>query len=234
MLHLLHLLLHPLKVLWTERLDLFWPIWIASTAIGVVLVIWVVPQRKSIPLDSIQPRRHDWSRVDILAVAFLSLFLACYIAGSLAWEDFTYYDNSHFTNGTLIGHDIHIQIAPKSSRFFPLGHQEFNPIRHVTSSVTGYHALGIVQLLLLCAIFLVFAEELSIKSRVALITLALITPSIVISFSGLIYHEWNVIFLLVCLDFTRTDELNSYRQEVNESLFLFYPRPSILDGYSRT
>ena len=114
MFHHLHHLLHPLKVIWGERIALFWPIWIAITAIGVILVIWLVPQRKSVRLDSIQSRRHDWSRAAILSVAVLSLFLACYIAGSLVWEDFTYYDNSHFTNGTLAGHDIPRQISPES------------------------------------------------------------------------------------------------------------------------
>ena len=199
MLHHLHHLLHPLKVLWRERIDLFWPIWSAITAISVMLVIWVVPGKKSVPLDSIRSRRHDWSPTAILAVTFLCLFLACYIAGSLVWEDFTYYDNSHFTNGTLAGHDVHIQISPEAGRFFPLALQEFSLVRHVTSSVIGYHALPIVQLLLLTGILLVLDEELSIKARVALITLALVTPSILISFSGLIYMEWNVIFCLVCL-----------------------------------
>src|ERR1700685_1500321 len=199
MFHHLHHLLHPLKVIWGERIALFWPIWIAITAIGVILVIWLVPQRKSVRLDSIQFRRHDWSRAAILSVAVLSLFLACYIWGSLVWEDFTYYDNSHFTNGTLAGHAIPRQISPESGRFWPLGHQEFNLIRHVTRSVLGYHALHIVQLLLLRGILLVFDEELSIKDCVALIILALITPSILISFSGLIYAEWNIIFWLVCL-----------------------------------
>jgi hypothetical protein len=52
---------------------------------------------------------------------------------------------------------------------------------------------------LLCGILLVFDEELSIQARVALITLVLITPSIMISFSGLIYPEWNVVFLFLCL-----------------------------------
>ena len=50
MLHHLHHLLHPLKVLWRERIDLFWPIWSAITAISVMLVIWVVPGKKSVPL----------------------------------------------------------------------------------------------------------------------------------------------------------------------------------------
>jgi hypothetical protein len=202
MLHFLHHLFHPLKVLWRERIDLFWPIWIATTAVAVLLVIWVMPGRESIPWDSIPPRSHGWSRGAILAVTFLVLFLACFIAGSLVWEDFTYYDNSHFTNGTLIGKDIPLQILPGNGRFFPLCHQEFNLIRHATSSVIGYHALHIVQLVFLCGILLVFDEELSVQTRVALITLSLITPSILISFSGLIYSEWNVVFWLVCLAFS--------------------------------
>ena len=178
---------------------MFWPIWIATTALAAVVVIWVVPEKKSIPKDSLRSLRHTWSLEAILAVTFLAMLLACYIAGSLVWEDFTYYDNSHFTNGTLVGKDIPIQILPGNGRFFPLGHQEYNLIRHITSSVTGYHALRIVQLVLLCGILLAFDEELSIQARVALITLALITPSILISFSGLIYPEWNVVFWLVCL-----------------------------------
>ena len=197
--HFLHHLLDPFKVLGTER-TLFWPIWIGITVLGVLLVIWVVPYQKRIRLESVPSQRHNWShRAAILAVAFLILFLACYIAGSLVWEDFTYYDNSQFTNGTLLGHNTEIQIQTDAGRFWPLGHQEFNLLRHVTHSVTGYHALRIVQLLLLCGILLVFDEELSIKARVALILLALITPSILTSFSELIYGEANVLFWLVCL-----------------------------------
>jgi hypothetical protein len=199
MFHLLPDLSHPLKVLWRERIHLFWPIWVGTTTIGVFLVILVVPKKKSIPSNSIPSTRHNWSGGAILAVAFLVLLLACYIAGSLVWEDFTYYDNSHFTNGTLLGRNIAVQILPQNGRFFPLGHQEFNLIRHFTHSVVGYHALRIVQLVLLCGILLVFDEQLSVQARVALIILALITPSILISFSGLIYTEWNVIFWWVCL-----------------------------------
>jgi hypothetical protein len=197
--HLLRHLLHPLKVLWRERIDLFWPIWVAITVVGVMLVIWMVPQRERAPLDPTHPRRHDWSRASLLAVAFLSVFLACYIAGLLVWEDFTYSDDSLFTLGTLTGQNIPFPIWPNEGRFWPLGDQEYNLLRHVTSSVTGYHALRIVQLVLLSGILLFFDEELSVKSRVALITLALITPSILISFSGLIYPESNLIFSLACL-----------------------------------
>jgi hypothetical protein len=164
-----------------------------------MLVVWVVPRHEAVPSGPDLPRRQPWSRAGHLAVVFLVLFLACYIAGSLVWEDFTYYDNSHFTNETLVGRNVPVQIAPEVGRMWPLGYQEFNVLRHVTHSVTGYHALHIVELVLLCGILLVFDEELSIAARVALIAVVLITPSMVISFSGLIYAEWNIIFLLACL-----------------------------------
>ncbi len=172
------------------------------TAAGVLLVIRMVPGKQRVPRLPIPPRSEGWSRGAIFAVIFLALLLACYISGSLVREDFTYYDNSHFTNGTLVGKDIPLQIIPRNGRFFPLGHQEYNLVRHVTSSVIGYHTLRIVQLVLLCGILLFFDEELSIQARVALILLVLVTPSIVVSFSGLIYPEWNVVFWLLCLAFS--------------------------------
>jgi hypothetical protein len=235
MLHFLHHLLHPLAVLWRERNNLFWPVWIATTALAaLVAVIWVVPEKKSIPRDSLPLLRHDWSRGAIVAVTFLAVLLACYIAGSLVWEDFTYYDNSHFTNGTLVGKDISRQILPANGRFFPLGHQEYNLIRHFTTSVTGYHALRIVQLLLLCGILLVFDEDLSIPARVGLIILILITPSVLISFSGLIYPEMNVIFWLICLGwFVKRFEQTQYgawavAAVISSQVMLYYKETAFL------
>ena len=234
MLNSLHHLLHPLKVLWRERNELFWPIWIATTALATAAVIWLVREKKSISRDSLPSLRPDWSRGVILAVTFLAVLLACYIAGSLVWEDFTYYDNSHFTNGTLIGTDIPRQILPGNGRFFPLGHQEYNLIRHFTSSVTGYHALRIVQLVLLCGILLVFDEDLNIWARVALIILVLITPSVLISFSGLIYPEWNVVFWLICLAWfvkrfeqTRSDAW-AVAAVISSQLMLYYKETAFL------
>ncbi len=195
---MLHLL-HPLRLLWNERLILFWPIWITILALGVVLVvIWAVPGRAN-ALEQNEFRRREWSHSDIFAVALLSLFLVCYVSGSLVWEDFTYYDNSHYTDDTLAGRNIALQILPEQGRFWPLGHQEFSVLRHITHTNTGYHALRIVQLLIICTALLFVDEELSVRARVALILLLLITPSVVTSFSGLIYAEANVIFWLVGL-----------------------------------
>jgi hypothetical protein len=206
---------------------LFWPIWIATTTIAALLVTWLVPEKKRIPRDSIPCGQYSWSRGAILATSFLVLLLTCYIAGSLVWEDFTYYDNSYFTNGTLIGTNIPVQALPSDGRFFPLGHQEYNLLRHFTDSVVGYHSLRIFQLVLLCGILLVFDDGLSVQARVALIILALITPSILISFSGLIYPEWNVVFWLICLAwsvkrFERTQSIAWAVAAVISSQFMLY------------
>jgi hypothetical protein len=131
-------------------------------------------------------------------MTLLGLFLAGYIAVILAWENFTYGDNSIFTLVTLRGHDIGPPIWPQIGRFFPLGYQEFNLIRHFTDTITGYHAFRIAQLLIFSWVLLILDDELSINARVAILFLALITPSIH-SFSGLIYHEANVLLCIVCL-----------------------------------
>ncbi len=192
-------LLHPLKVLWNERTTLFWPIWIAITTLAAVFVPWVVRGGKNISPIPIQPPRRGWTYKATPAVSFLILFLTCYCAGCLIWEDFTYYDESHFTDGSLAGRDIPVAISSEADRFWPLGYQEFNLLRHVTHSIGGYHALRLVQLLVVVALLLVLDDELSVKARVGLIVVLLITPSILISFSGLIYAEANVVFWLVCL-----------------------------------
>lgn len=232
---MLHHLLHPIKVLWTGRVTLFWPIWIALTAIGILVALWIVPRRSERERRQFSTQRlRCWSPADILAVAVLGLSLVGYVAGVLVWEDFTYYDNSHFTNGTLAGHNIPLQISPEGGRFWPLGHQEFNLLRHLTHSITGYHALRIVQLLLVCAILLFFDEELTVRCRVSLVFLLLVTPSVLISFTGLIYPEANMILLLACVawfvqQYERTQQLTwAVAAVACAQLLLYYKETAFL------
>jgi|ERR1700733_3658662 len=196
-----HHLFHPLRVLWDGRITFFWPIWLSITSLAVILAVWIVSAKSNkAPLEqSESSRQQDRPRESIGWVVALGLLLVCYVGGILAWEDFTYYDNSHFTSETLVGRDISLQVSPIAGRFWPLGHQEFNLLRHITNSISGYHALRILQLIAVCSILLVLDKQLDIRVRVALIFLLLITPGIVISFSGLIYPEANVIVCLVCL-----------------------------------
>jgi hypothetical protein len=98
-----------------------------------------------------------------------------------------------------MGHDLTPLIVREGGRFWPLGYQEFNLVRHFTDTNIGYHVLPAVELLVLSYILLNLDSELSIAGRVVLAVLALLTPSILVSFSGLIFPERNVLFFLACL-----------------------------------
>jgi hypothetical protein len=196
---MLHFLVHPVKVLWRDRISLFWPIWLSMTVIVSLLAVWLVPRLAVKSYISIPSPKPQWSRAAVLSVAFLALFLGLYSAGSMVWEDFAYFDNSIFTLASLSGHDYARPVWPDQGRFFPIGHQEFNVLRHFTTSPFGYHSFRMVELVLLCALLLFLDEQLSVVARVALIAFALITPSVLISFTGLIYPEANVLLLLICL-----------------------------------
>ena len=186
----------------TARFLLIWMIVTAVICVAVTLALVGAPRNQVSP---IRPRNLNltWKQaVRPRAVAGLTLvavFVGSYIAMTLAWEDFAYFDNSMFTQGTLKGYNIFAQINPDSGRFQPLAGQEFNLIRHFTDSATGYQLLPIVQLLLFFSILVILDAELSISARTVLAVLALLTPSILISFSGLIFDERDVLFFLVCL-----------------------------------
>jgi len=198
MLRLVH---HTFAVIWRDRIPLFWPIWMAITAAAIVVTVWVLRRQGTGRDSEVRPpaNRHFSTSKTKLTLVLLLLFLGCYMAGSLVRENFTYYDNSLFTLGTLTGQNIPVFIWPQLGRFFPLCDQEYNVLRHVTHSVAGYHSLRLLEILLLSLMLLFLDNRLSIPARAVLIVVALIMPSIVISFTGLIYPEANLIFALACL-----------------------------------
>jgi hypothetical protein len=51
----------------------------------------------------------------------------------------------------------------------------------------------------MCWILPILVDEISVTARVVITALLLITPTIVVSFGGLIFPERNVVFWLVCL-----------------------------------
>ena len=200
---------HAVKAVWRARVTWFLPIWAAITVMAAICAARMVgraptPAREKPEYTSIgqaPPRRNVWSRRSIAALILLGLFLVSYVALILKWEDFAYSDNDMFTLFTLRGHNIDLPIWKGEGRFFPLGHQEFNLIRHFTSTVAGYHALPIIELLTVCFILLILEDGLGIAARAALASFVLITPGIVVSFGGLIFSERNVVLWLVCLAF---------------------------------
>lgn len=151
------------------------------------------------PFNLILRLRHLGTARNVVALTLLAAFLGSYIAMILVWEDFAYYDDDLFTLVTLKGHDIWLFIWRNTGRFWPLADQEFNLIRHLTNTAVGYHMVPIAQLLILSFILIILDDELSITARAALAILALITPTILISYSGLTIAERNVVFLLACV-----------------------------------
>ena len=197
-----------LRALWAMRpAHSFWQIWITITAAAAICVAVAVgrpaaPRRQGAtkrPINLIRTWREVETPGAVAALTLLAVIVAFYIAMTLVWEDFSFSDNPWFTLFTLKGDNVGKPIWPASGRFFPLGFQEFNLVRHFTDTITGYQVLPIVQLLIFSCILLVLDDDLSITARAALVILALLTPSILISFTGLIFPERNVLFFLSCL-----------------------------------
>lgn len=201
---LISFILPTFRAVWRQRVALFWPTWITTTIASATFVAWAVsratrPTNLEAAHERIILSQQLRSRAAVAALAMLALFLGLYIMVSLTWEDFAHYDHSAFTLFTLRGHPFAPPIWRDNGRFFPLGHQEFNLIRHFTHTIVGYHVFPIVQLLLLSCILLVLDNELRITERAALTAALFLAPAIVISYTGLFYPERNSVFWLACL-----------------------------------
>jgi hypothetical protein len=197
-------LMQPLEVVHWSGPQLFWLIYSIITpaaAISAAFAIGRVANGKEKSPIILTPKSQPLvgKPKTIAALTLLAVFLGSYIAMTLAWEDFADIDNSAFTLFTLRGYPTETPIWSGQGRFFPLGLQEFNLVRYFTDTIYGYHFVPITQILILSCILLVLDDELSITVRAALAILALLTPSILTSFSGLIYPERNVLFFLACL-----------------------------------
>jgi hypothetical protein len=188
---------------------LFVLIWITITAVAAVstasaLRRVVAPARQQTTkstADIFLMWRNLRAHKTITALTLLGVFLGCYIALILIFEDFAYYDDSIFTQGTLKGFNISMSwfLNPGNGRFCPLCLQEFNLLRRFTDTNSGYHSLPIAQLLVLCAILLILDDERTITARATCLMLVLLTPSVLISFIGLEFPERDLLFLLTCL-----------------------------------
>lgn len=175
---------------------MFWPLWWVLTAavtVSAARLFSSFPARREQSPES----RFRWSPPAAIALLILAVFLGSFIFLILVGEDFAWPDDGQLTNYSLRG----ISFPPPiwSGRFFPLAIQEFNLIRHLTTSVTGYHLLSIVQILAIAFILLILDDDLSIAGRAVVIVFVLLIPSVLVSYMGLIYPERNLLFLLSCM-----------------------------------
>lgn len=135
--------------------------------------------------------------------ALFLLFLIFYVAVIFYKEDFAYYDNQQFIDFSVAGKALPPPIWPDLGRFFPLGHQEFNLLMFVTRSPAGYHLFAVAQLIVVLIALWITLEEFAIRYRVMISIAAMIAPSFLVCFTGLIYPERDMLFwlaiLLVCL-----------------------------------
>ena len=163
----------------------FWPVWITITAAAAVfMAVALRPETaradrasKLLP-NLILPWRHVRTPGAIATLTLIAIFLASYVALTLIWEDFAYYDNEYYTLVTLKGHYLGLGISRATGRFTPLSDQEFNLIRHFTDTIIGYHVLLIIELLLFFYTLLVIDDEINIGARAAFAIFALLMPSI--------------------------------------------------------
>jgi hypothetical protein len=183
----------------------FWLLWFIGTA-GSMLYIGGAVSCVARPIEKTSGgsgaagalRSSSSLRHPILIIALIT-FLASYLAIMLSWESFADYDNDLLIVYQLAGRDFPLPIWLNNGRFFPFAMQEFNLVRHFTNSVVGYHLIPIVQASIVLGILLVLDVELSVKARVGLAIIALLTPSVLLSFEGLIYEERDVLFFLMLI-----------------------------------
>ncbi len=146
---------------------------------------------------------------DKLAAIALLLFAASYIFLIFYKEDFAYYDDDVLTEFSVRGHAFAPPIWPDMGRFFPLADQEFNLLRIITRSPAGYHSLIAGQLIVLVLILFVILRDLPLRYCALIVSAVMLAPSFVISFSGFVYPERNVLFwlavMLLCIQgYTKT------------------------------
>jgi hypothetical protein len=194
-----------LETLWRDRIFEFRKIYALMTVAIALGAAWVMRRSASAATEKKQaanfdpPRRPALSGTSVAAIALVIAILAGYAIVALKWERFADYDESTFTLFTTQGHNFGPPIWPASGRFFPLGQQEFNVLRHFTSSVAGYHAVPLTELLIVSCIFFFLDDDLSVPARAMLAAGFLILPSVVTSFGGLIFPDRNVVFWLALL-----------------------------------
>jgi hypothetical protein len=134
-------------------------------------------------------------RLAFLGLAGLYAFLILY--GS----NFADHDHDFLTLFSVRGEMLSPLIWPGEGRFFPLGQQEFNVLQLVTRSCPGYHSFAIAELLALLACLYILLDDLTVPWRLGVTAALLVVPSFLISFTGLIFPERNVLFALVLMAF---------------------------------
>ncbi len=226
-----------LRTLWRARVGAFWPIWIATTVVAVLWLGWSLCRHRVSSIEPVAPARpRPRSRLvtSVAAILLLVIVLGSAAVRSFWGEHFTDYDNSMFTLYTLEGKNLDPPIWRENGRFFPLGHQEWDIIRHFTHTPRGYHVFPLFELLTVCLLLLFVDEQLTVAVRSMLAAFLVVTPGMVVSYGGLTYPERNLILALVLLllfvkRFERTHSVAwAMAAAACAQVMLYYKEPAFL------
>lgn len=193
----LHYAVHHFRDALTSHFVLIWLLTLAPTVIAGLLIS--MRRRAALPLSAMEPPAGPPARrnlADTVAQVALALFVALYIVAIFYKETFAYYDNDQLTDFSLRGRAFAPPIWPGAGRFFPLGFQEFNLLGRVTRSPWGFHFFAVAQLVVVVLALFAALKEFTASQRVLVVMAVMLVPSFVISFTGLIYPERNVLFWL--------------------------------------
>jgi hypothetical protein len=231
-------MLHQLTHLTYDLLNShFLPIWLLSLVLVIVLGWLFGADRYPVSFGQVSPEaiaNPPFNLADGLSGALFCLFTGAYILTIFHGETFSYYDDDLLTEFSLQGKSLPPHIWTGVGRFYPLADQEFNLLRFVTRSPFGYHALVVVQLIVLLVVILFSLTEFRPRYRFLIASAAMVAPSFLIPFMGFVYPERNFLFglaiLLLCLKlyFRTRSRLCFVGSLVASHFILYYKETAVL------
>lgn len=178
-----------------------YPLWLWGLVLALALwwavrrdLPWIAP---AVPRPEALPGGWD---LPSIAVGITVLGLATALTAYTLWRpEFAARDSFVFTTATLLGDRFPPPVWPPDGRFWPLGLQEFNAVRHLTDSAFGYHLVPALQLLAVLAGLWMVTRGMPTIARTAVLAALLVSPGFATSFTGLVFPERNVAFFLVVM-----------------------------------
>jgi hypothetical protein len=186
------------RALWAMHPQRFWLIWIALTASALAYITWELkthitpPVKRTTHIALVIPG-------NIMTSILPFALLAAYIVMILIWVDFSDYDDSIFVLTTLRGHQLGLTIWPVNGRFWPFALTEFNLAQAFGNSVISYYALPVIELLIVTFILLILDSDLGMSARSGILAMALLTPSVFLTFSTLVCEERTVLLFFLTI-----------------------------------
>jgi len=195
-----------------------------------------VPSSSPLGMAERRPKlARPFTFADGLSAVVFVLFVTAYIAMIFYKADFALYDdNEIFTDYSVRGTPYPPHILNAIARFIPLALQEFNVLSFLTRSVAGYYSFAVVQLIVLLFALFVILEKVPIRFRFLILTAAMLAPSFVISFTGLIFPERDLLFwlaiMLLCLhQYSKTKARIYFLGTLVAAHFaLYYKEPTVV------